>query len=54
MIALKGLEMILLLLGISTTQEKQPRMALKTFIKEHLITLSTIKQLLMSKKLEAC
>ena len=54
MIALKGLEMILLLLGISNTQEKQPRMALKTFIKEHLITLSTIKQLLMSKKLEAC
>ena len=54
MIALKGLEMILLLFGISNTQEKQPRMALKTFIKEHLITLSTIKQLLMSKKLEAC
>jgi hypothetical protein len=53
-IALKGLEMVLLLLGISNTQEKQPRMAIKTFIKEHLITLSTIKQFLMSKKLEAC
>ena len=29
-------------------------MAIQTFIKEHLITLSTIKQLLMSKQLEAC